>query len=343
MALEIEERRPGFVPEATVVTKPGFIQTNVEFPLRQETTAAGLCCWAHEAPLALSISTVQPSAQLVRRSRGFPLHRRPFLYVLLETGIVYTASCEVVRMTTVELISLSKYFRDVAAVANVTLRIEAGEFLVVVGPTGCGKTTLLRLIAGLEKPSNGEIRFDGQSMQGVSPNERRVRMVFQDYALYPHLRVYQDRGYSNLGFPLNVRGMKGDALRSGIENLAARIGIAKRLFPRRPRELSSGEQQKVAFGRALSLPPRVLLLDEPFSNLDPISRIQAQKELKAEHAENHVTTIHVTHSLAEAFMLADRVAVMDEGQIVQVGTPEQIKAQPANDLVKALIESSQHL
>ena len=245
-------------------------------------------------------------------------------------------------MTTVELISLGKHFRDVVAVADVTMQIDAGEFLVVVGPTGCGKTTLLRLIAGLEAPTTGDIRFDGQSMKGVPPKERLVRMVFQDYALYPNLRVYQDRGYSNLGFPLNVRGMKGNALRSGIEKLAARIGIAKRLFPRRPKELSSGEQQKVAFGRALSLPPQVLLLDEPFSNLDPISRIQAQKELKAEHAKNGVTTIHVTHSLAEAFMLADRVAVMDEGRIVQVGTPEQIKAQPVNGLVKALIESTQH-
>ena len=246
-------------------------------------------------------------------------------------------------MTTVELIGVSKNFRDVVAVANVTMQIAAGEFLVVVGPTGCGKTTLLRLIAGLEEPSNGEIRFDGQLMQGVPPNERRVRMVFQDYALYPHLRVYQDRGYSNLGFPLNVRGMKGGTLRSGIEKLATRIGIAKRLFPRRPRELSSGEQQKVAFGRALCLPPRVLLLDEPFSNLDAISRMQAQKELKAEYAENYVTTIHVTHSLAEAFLLADRIAVMDEGRIVQVDTPEQIKAQPANDLVRMLIESGQRL
>lgn len=244
-------------------------------------------------------------------------------------------------MTTVELIGLSKHFRDIVAVDHVDLYISSGQFLVVVGPTGCGKTTLLRLIAGLNHPTSGEVRFDGCSMNGVPPNERRVRMVFQDYALYPHLRVYQDRGYSNLGFPLNVRGEKRESLHSKIEQLASRVGIARRLFPRRPNELSSGERQKVAFGHALSLPPQVLLLDEPFSNLDPISRIQAQTELKTEHVDNQVTTIHVTHNLAEAFALADRIAVMDEGRFVQLGTPEQIEARPANDLVKALIECGQ--
>lgn len=244
-------------------------------------------------------------------------------------------------MTTLEFVDVSKRFRDVVAVDQVSLYVSSGEFLAVVGPTGCGKTTLLRLIAGLEEPTTGEVRLEGRSMSGVSPNERRVRMVFQDYALYPNLRVYRDHGFSNLGFPLNVRRVKGDALHSRIEKLAARIGVAKRLFPRKPGQLSSGEQQKVAFGRALSLPPRLLLLDEPFSNLDPTSRLRAQKELAAEHAENRITTIHVTHSLAEAFSLADRIAVMDEGRIVQIGTPAQIRAQPVNDLVETLIESAQ--
>ena len=244
-------------------------------------------------------------------------------------------------MTTVELIGLSKRFRDVVAVDNVTLHVTSGQFLAIVGPTGCGKTTLLRLIAGLEHPTAGEIRFDDRSVQGVPPNERHVRMVFQDYALYPHLRVYQARGYSNLGFPLNLLGEKGESLQSKIKRLASRIGIAKQLFPRRPGQLSSGEQQKVAFGRALMLPPRVLLLDEPFSNLDPISRMRAQKELKAEYVENRVTTIHVTHNLAEAFTLAGRIVVMDEGRFVQDGTPEQIKSQPKTDLVRELVAASQ--
>jgi ABC-type sugar transport system ATPase subunit len=243
-------------------------------------------------------------------------------------------------MTTVELVGLTKRFRDVVAVSDVTLRIEAGEFLAIVGPTGCGKTTLLRLIAGLEVPTSGDVLFDGASMNGVPTTERCVRMVFQDYALYPHLRVYRDKGYSNLGFPLNLRKVKGESLRTKIEALAERTGIAKRLFPRRPGELSSGEQQKVALGRALTIPPNVLLLDEPFSNLDSTSRVRAQDELRSDHETYRVTTLHVTHSLVEAFHLADRIAVMDEGGIVQVGTPEAVRTQPATEMVRTLIESS---
>lgn len=242
-------------------------------------------------------------------------------------------------MTQVRLEGLTKRFRDVVAVDDLSLEIPSGELLGVVGPTGCGKTTLLKLIAGLVESSGGTISFDGEPVDRLPASERRVRMVFQDYALYPHLRVFTDRGYSNLGFPLNLRRTRGDRLRTIVEGIARRIGIAERLFPRRPTQLSEGEKQRVAFGRAVALPPRLLLLDEPFSNLDPISRATARDELGARHVEERITTILVTHNLYDVFALADRVAVMDGGRIVQIGTPDEVRERPANELVRALIES----
>ncbi len=242
-------------------------------------------------------------------------------------------------MTHMRLDGLTKRFRDVVAVDRLSLEVASGELLAVVGPTGCGKTTLLKLIAGLLKASEGTISFDGEPVDRVPAGERRVRMVFQDCALYPHLRVFADRGYSNLGFPLNVRRTKPDRLRRLVGGIARRIGIDERLFPRRPAQLSEGEKQRVAFGRAVALPPRLLLLDEPFSNLDSISRATARKELRARHEEDRITTIFVTHNLVDAFALADRVAVMDEGRLVQVGTPEEIRERPATGLVRALVES----
>ena len=242
-------------------------------------------------------------------------------------------------MTYVSIDGLTKRFRDVVAVDRLTLEIGSGELLAVVGPTGCGKTTLLRLIAGLEQPTEGSVLFDGEPVDRLPAGERRVRMVFQDYALYPHLRVFADRGYSNLGFPLNLRRTKTEVLRSIVNGIATRIGISERLFPRRPRQLSEGEKQRVAFGRAVTLPPRLLLLDEPFSNLDPISRETARRELRARHNEDGITMILVTHNLADAFALADRVAVMDEGRLVQIGNVEDIRVRPATELVRALIDS----
>jgi ABC-type sugar transport system ATPase subunit len=243
-------------------------------------------------------------------------------------------------MTHVRLDGLTKRFRDIVAVDRLTLEVASGELLAVVGPTGCGKTTLLRLIAGLLRPDEGSILFDGEPIDRLPPSDRRVRMVFQDCALYPHLKVFTDRGYSNLGFPLNLRRTKHDRLRTIVEGIAARVGISERLFPRRPRQLSAGEKQRVAFGRAVALPPRLLLLDEPFSNLDSISRATARTELRARHDEDRITMAYVTHNLQDAFALADRVAVMDRGRIVQVGTPDEIRQRPATELVRALVESS---
>jgi multiple sugar transport system ATP-binding protein len=243
-------------------------------------------------------------------------------------------------MTHVRLDELTKRFRDVVAVDRLTLEVASGELIAVVGPTGCGKTTLLKLIAGLLKPDKGDVLFDGDPVDRLPPSERRVRMVFQDYALYPHLKVFTDRGYSNLGFPLNLRRTKHDRLQSIVEGVAARVGISERLFPRRPGQLSAGEKQRVAFGRAVTLPPRLLLLDEPFSNLDSISRAIARNDLRARHDEDRITMIYVTHNLQDAFALADRVAVMDEGRLVQVGKPREIRERPATELVRALVESS---
>ena len=243
-------------------------------------------------------------------------------------------------MTHVRLDGLTKRYRDVVAVDRLTLDVAAGELLAVVGPTGCGKTTLLKLIAGLLSPDEGDVLFDGEPVGRLPPSERRVRMVFQDYALYPHLKVFANRGYSNLGFPLNLRRTARGRLRTVVEGVAARVGISERLFPRRPGQLSEGEKQRVAFGRALALPPRLLLLDEPFSNLDSISRATARTELRARHDEDRVTMVYVTHNLRDAFALADRVAVMNEGRLIQAGKPREIQERPATELVRALVESS---
>ena len=243
-------------------------------------------------------------------------------------------------MTRVEIEGLTKRFGDLTAAHHLSLRIDPGEFVAVVGPTGSGKTTLLRLIAGLLTPDEGTIRFDDMVMNDIPPSKRRVRMVFQDYALYPHMKVFKERGDSNLGFPLRLRGVRGAPLRGAVENLASRLGIVHRLFSRKPRELSAGEKQRVAFGRALALPPTVLLLDEPFSNLDATSRTRARRELIAQREREPITTLYVTHNLNEAFLLADRVAVMDEGRMVQVGAPDEIRRHPATATVRELIGAS---
>ena len=279
---------------------------------------------------------MEPVVKLPDRVRGADGPLGPFADRPLRTEV----AMESTRPTRVDILGLTKRFRDVTAVDDVSLVIDAGTLLGIVGPTGSGKTTLLRLIAGLETPTAGEVRFNGEVVDRLPPNERRVRMVFQQDTLYPHLRVYKDRGLSNLGFPLNLRRVTGERLRTAVDGIASRVGITRRLYPRRPRQLSSGERQKVAFGRALALPPRVLLLDEPFSSLDSVSRHRAQEELQREHADHPVTTIHVTHSLSEAFALADRIVVMDEGQVIQHGTPDDIRRRPANRLVRELVESS---
>ncbi len=248
-------------------------------------------------------------------------------------------------MPTIELRRLTKRFGRTVAIRDLSATIDDGELFVVVGPTACGKTTLLRLIAGLIRPDRGEILFDGEVVNDLSPRERRVRMVFQgrDYALFPHLVVYKKQSWSNLSFPLKLHTKATREIARRVGRVVRRLGIPSEIFPRRPGELSEGQKQRVALGKALVLPPKVLLLDEPLSHLDPPARAGARREILKLHRELGTTTVYVTHDLAEAFLLADRVAVMREGRFEQVGTPREIRERPASrfvaDFVSAYRES----
>lgn len=246
-------------------------------------------------------------------------------------------------MPEIELREVTKRFGSTVAVDGLSARIATGEFFVVVGPTACGKTTLLRLVAGLLRPDRGEILFDGVRMNEVPPDRRGVRMVFQgqDYALYPHLAVYHPQRWSNLSFPLKVRKERVSRIQERVEKVTRRLGISAALFSRRPRELSEGEKQRVALGRATVLTPRVFLLDEPLSHLDPPARAKAREEIRRLHEELRATTIYVTHDLAEAFLLGDRVAVMRNGRFLQVGTPKEIRDHPADFFVAEFVRAYQ--
>ncbi|HYV66578.1 MAG TPA: ABC transporter ATP-binding protein [Myxococcales bacterium] len=213
------------------------------------------------------------------------------------------------------------------ALREVTLEIADGEFLSLVGPSGCGKSTTLNLIAGLDEPTSGTIRIGGREVNGLSPSERDVAMVFQSYALYPHKDV---RG--NLAFPLQMGRVSRAEIERRVAETAALLGI-EQLLSRRPRELSGGQRQRVALGRALVRKPRVFLFDEPLSNLDAALRSQLRGELKRLHATLRATFVYVTHDQAEAMTLSDRIAVLREGSLQQVGPPREIYERPANRFV----------
>jgi multiple sugar transport system ATP-binding protein len=188
-------------------------------------------------------------------------------------------------MSEIVLEDLTKRFGDVTAVDRLSATIKSREFFVVVGPTACGKTTLLRLIAGLLEPDKGRILFDGQPVTQLGTGRRGVRMVFQDYALYPHMKVFDEKKYSNLSFPLKLRKTKTGAIKRIVNGLAN--------YKRKPNQLSAGQKQKVAMGRALAVPSKILLMDEPLSNLDPQSRLHARDEVRKLHDELKVTTVYV--------------------------------------------------
>ena len=242
-------------------------------------------------------------------------------------------------MTKVVLEGLTKWFGKVMAVDDVNLKVNGGEFFVVVGPTGCGKTTLLRLIAGLEKPDSGHIYFDDECVDQLKPAERCVRMVFQDYALWPHMKVFNERKYSNLSFAMRHRNYLTQDITNRADDVSHRVGIERKLYPRKPSQLSEGQKQKVAVGRALTIKAKMFLLDEPLGNLDPHDRKKAGSELKKIHRDFRTTTLHVTHNLIEAFDLADRMTVMKNGKLLQVGTPSMIYNTPVNSFVSDFIRS----
>ena len=237
-------------------------------------------------------------------------------------------------MGAIGLSGVSKVFPDgTVAVNDVDLEIDEGEFVVFVGPSGCGKTTLLRLISGLETISSGQIRFDGKVINEVSPRERNMAMVFQNYALYPHMTVRQ-----NIAFALRVRNFRQSEIDERV-NEAARILDLGQLLDRKPKQLSGGQRQRVAMGRAIVRHPGAFLLDEPLSNLDAKLRVQLRAELRRLHARLGVTTIHVTHDQVEAMTLGDRVAVFSRGSLQQYDTPQALYRRPANIFVAGFIGS----
>ena len=226
---------------------------------------------------------------------------------------------------------LTKIFQpNVVALDNVSLSVEKGEFLVVLGPSGSGKTTLLRIIAGLEKPTSGVVYIDGEVVADpsrrlyVPPQKRDVGMVFQNWALYPNMRVFD-----NIAFPLEIKGLGRDEIRRRVKEVAEVLGIQD-LLDRYPRQLSGGQQQRVALARALVKNPKVLLLDEPFSNLDARVRVTARTFVKKVQRSLGITTILVTHDQADAFAVGDRIVVLNQGRIQQVGTPRELYDEPAN-------------
>lgn len=238
-----------------------------------------------------------------------------------------------IRLTQVRLEKVSKLFGDTKAVDNVDLLIEHGEFIVLLGPSGCGKTTTLRLIAGLEKPTSGYIFFDNEVVNDLEPKDRRVAMVFQDYALYPHMTVFD-----NMALNLRVRKLQEEEIRKKVLETAELLGI-KELLRRKPSQLSGGQQQRVALGRAIVREPSVFLMDEPLSNLDAALRAKMRGELKKLQERLKTTTVYVTHDQVEAMVMANRIAVMKDGKTQQVGSPQEIYSKPANRFVAEFVGS----
>ncbi len=241
-------------------------------------------------------------------------------------------SCAGARVASIELVAISKvYDNGFHAVRELSLAIADREFMVLVGPSGCGKTTCLRAIAGLEAVSAGEIRIDGKRVNKVPPKDRDIAMVFQNYALYPLLTVAQ-----NMAFGLKLRGVAAAEIAAKVNEAAQLLSLQDQLA-KRPRQLSGGQRQRVALGRAIVRQPTAFLMDEPLSNLDAKLRTGMRYELKTLQARLKTTTVYVTHDQVEAMTLGDRITVMSEGRIQQVGTPREVYDRPANRFVAGFI------
>ncbi|WP_033047922.1 ABC transporter ATP-binding protein [Sinorhizobium meliloti] len=238
-------------------------------------------------------------------------------------------------MTDVTLKEVSKKFGSFQVCHKIDLGIKAGEFITLLGSSGCGKTTTLNMVAGLEDSTSGDILIGGRRVNDLSPVERDVAMVFQNYALYPHMTVAQ-----NIGFTLKMRGVAPAIIRDKVKRLAASLEL-DHVLERYPAQLSGGQQQRVAIGRALVREPRIFLFDEPFSNLDASLRVKMRTEVKQLHVQQNVTSIFVTHDQEEAMSISDRIAVMYRGRVEQFGTPEEIYARPATRYVASFIGSPQ--
>lgn len=240
-------------------------------------------------------------------------------------------------MSFLELIDVTKRFGKSIAVYKVNLSAEKGEFLVLLGPSGCGKTTTLRIIAGLVTPDEGRVYIDGRDVTYLEPGERDIAMVFQDYALYPHMTVFD-----NIAFPLVIKKRKlklsKEEIREKVHRVAAMLGIEE-LLDRKPLQLSGGQQQRVALARALIVEPKLWLMDEPLSNLDALIRVQVRAELKKLQKDLGITTVYVTHDQVEALTLADKIAVMNKGRVVQVGSPKEIYESPRHAFVATFVGS----
>lgn len=238
-------------------------------------------------------------------------------------------------MSSVVLKNISKSYGKVSVIKDLNLEIRDKEFMVFVGPSGCGKSTLLRIIAGLEDIQGGEVYIDEKVVNNLHPKDRDIAMVFQNYALYPHMSVYE-----NMAFALKIRKMDKNLIREKIENVAKSLNLTEYLN-RKPKELSGGQKQRVALGRAMVREPKVFLMDEPLSNLDAKLRVQMRSEIRSLHKKLDTTFIYVTHDQVEALTMGDRITVLNRGEIQQVATPDEIYNYPENIFVAGFIGSPQ--